>query len=226
MGNQFNLKRVDWMVRPAVVIASGPSLTAADCDLVRQAREADLVRVVSCSNAWKHTASWADQFFAADRRYWMHYLAPMLKAGVPRERMVTCCNQTEKAAQIKRVRAANRPSIGTYELHTGGNSGFMSMNLAFLYGARRIILLGLDCQEGPGGAKHFDGAHPKPLVQAMPFKEWIHRFALAAPDLKKHGCEVINCTRSTAITCFPKADLAATLPTRKEPPHGIPATNP
>lgn len=212
MADPFNHTRKDWLTRPAVVIASGPSLTAGDCELVRQARVADLVRVVSVSNAWKHTAKWADAIFAADQRYWKHYIAAMQAAGAPKERMVTCCNVTANARQIKRIRAANRPGLGTYELHTGGNSGFMGLNIAFLYGARHILLLGFDMQEGPKGEKHFDGAHPSPLVQAMPFKEWVRRFDAAAKDLAKHKAVVINCSRATALTCFERQPLATALP--------------
>ncbi len=222
MADPLVLTRKDWVARPAVVIASGPSLTAEDCELVRLARAADLVRVVSVSNAWKQTALWADQFFAADQRYWKAYAGKMMLAGVSKDRMVTCCNVSASIHHIARVRAANRPSIGTYQLHTGGNSGFMGLNLAFLYGSRRIILLGLDCQPGPKGERHFDGDHPSPLVQVMPFKEWVHRFERAAPDLKKHGATVINCTRSSALTCFATGKLEEELPQLKEEsPHGI-----
>jgi hypothetical protein len=217
MTRQFDHTRKDWPSRTSVVIASGPSLTAEDCEMVRQAREADLVRVVSVSNAWKHCAKWADAFFAADRRYWKHYLSPMLKAGVPRERLVTCCTQTYGLDKIALIRAANRPGLGTYQLHTGGNSGYMGVNLAYLYGARRIVLLGFDCCNGPDGAKHFDGSHPSPLVQAMPFGEWIKRFDKLALELKAHGAAVINCSRRTALTCFERAGLAESLPRAKEP---------
>jgi hypothetical protein len=212
MTRQFDHTRKDWPSRTAVVIASGPSLTAEDCELVRQARAADLVRVVSVSNAWKHCAKWADAFFAADRRYWKHYMPEMLRAGVPRECMVTCCTQTYGLDKIALIRASNRPGLGTYELHTGGNSGYMGVNLAYLYGARRILLLGLDCSAGPDGAKHFDGPHPSPLVQAMPFPEWVKRFDKLATDLKAKGATVINCSRRTALECFTRGELAAHLP--------------
>lgn len=217
MADQFDLTQKAWVARPAVVIASGPSLTAEDCELVRQARAADLVRVVSVSNAWKYTAAWADQFYAADRRYWKAYMAAMVKAGCTKDRMVTRCNVTAAAEKIRRIRAHNKTGIGTYELHTGGNSGFMGLNLAFVYGARRILLLGFDMQDGPKGQKHFDGAHPLPLVQAMPFKDWINKFTLAAPDLAKRGATVINCSRVSALTCFLKRDLASELPKIQEP---------
>jgi hypothetical protein len=219
MADQFNLKRKDWQARPAVIIASGPSLTAEDVAIVRASREADRIRVVSVSNAFKHCATWADAFFAADRRYWRHYLREMLAAGVPQKRMVTCCNVTAEADKIARVRAANRPGLGTYQLHTGGNSGWMGLNLAFLYGARRIYLLGFDMGAAPDGKRHFDGDHPKPLVQAMPFAEWIHRIDKAAPQLKAEGCKVVNCTRRSALKCFPMSTVEAEL-VIKEIEHG------
>lgn len=209
---QFDLTRPDWKTRPAVIIASGPSLTAADCEIVRQARVADRIRVVSVSNAFKHCATWADAFFAADRRYWKHYFPAMLKAGVPRDRMVACCTVTAKAENIRLVRALNRPGLGTHnQVTTGGNSGWMGLNLAFLFGAKRILLLGFDMGAGPAGEKHFDGDHPKPLVQAMPFAEWIKRIDRALPDIKKHGLEVVNCSRHTALHCFPKSTVQAEL---------------
>jgi hypothetical protein len=217
VAKQFDLSRKDWKARPAVIIASGPSLTAEDVAIVRASRQADRIRVVSVSNAWKHCADFADAFFAADRRYWKHYIGQMDKAGVPRSRMVTCCNVTAATEKIERVRAANRRGLGTYELTTGGNSGWMGLNLAFLYGARRIYLLGFDMQDSPKGEKHFDGPHPKPLVQAMPFHEWIKRIELALPDLKRHGVEVVNCTRRSALTCFPMSTVEAELAIEKEP---------
>lgn len=211
MKNPFDYTRKDWQIRPAVVIASGPSLTQDDVEIVRRSRRADRIRVVSVSNAWKHCADFADAFFAADRRYWKHYMPMMAAAGVPKDRMVTCCNVTAAAEGIKRVRAHNRPGLGVQELHTGGNSGYMGLNLAYLFGARRIYLLGLDCQPGPAGEKHFDGAHPKPLVQEMPFGEWVKRFDRLAIDLAKKGVSVVNCTRRTALRSFPMSSVESEL---------------
>jgi len=205
------LKRAGWAERPAVVIAPGPSLTADDVSLVMEARRADKVRVVSVSNAWKVTHAFADAFYAADRRYWKQYFGSMVAIGVPVDHMVTCCSQSASTHGIARVRCANRPGLGLKELHSGGNSGYMSINLAFLYGARKIILLGFDNQLGPQGAKHFDGDHPLPLVQAMPFSEWYHRYDAMAKDLITAGAEVVNCSRATSLTCFVRNNLESEL---------------
>ncbi len=204
--------RPDWAQCPAVVIAPGPSLTQSDVDVVREARAADRVRVVSVSNAWKFTAGWADAYFAADRRYWRAYLGAMLKAGVPRERIATCCNVSAKVDRLTFMRAENRPGLGTYQLATGGNSGWMGINLAFLYGSRRIYVLGLDMQRGPKGESHVDGDHVKTCNVTLNFGEWLHRIEkYAAPQLKQHGATVINCSRATALKCWPRSTIDAEL---------------
>lgn len=206
-----DITRKDWRARPAVVIAAGPSLTREDVEIVRASREADRIRVVSVSNAWKLCSPWADVYFAGDRRYWIEYMQPMLRAGVPKDRIATCCNVTAKLEQVRYHRAANRPGLGTHELHTGGNSGWMGLNLAFLYGARRIFLLGFDMQLGPADEKHFDGAHPRRCDVPLNFSEWLHRMRKAAPELEQRGCRVINCSRRTAIDCFPRSTVEAEL---------------
>lgn len=78
------------------------------------------------------------------------------------------------------------------------------MNLAYLLGAKTIILLGFDMF-----GSHYFGKHPASLDVASPFKAFIHSFELI--DCKKHDIEIINCTRSTALNCFPKMKLESVL---------------
>src|SRR5690606_31872717 len=71
--------------REAVCIASGPSLTADDCDLVRrwrsageaageaQAGEAAQERAVVVVNTTFRLAPWADALFAMDENWWKHH---------------------------------------------------------------------------------------------------------------------------------------------------------
>lgn len=211
MSRYPDVSRKDWKARPAVVVAAGPSLTAEDVEVVRASRQADRIRVISVSNAWKLCSPWADVYFAGDRRYWLEYLQRMLRAGVPRDRLATCCNVTAKIEQIAYYRAANRPGLGLTELHTGGNSGWMGLNLAYLLGARRIYLLGFDMMLGPEQEKHFDGAHTGRCDVPLNFAEWIHRIRKALPDLQAQGVSVINCSRRTALDCFPRSTVDAEL---------------
>lgn len=85
-----------------------------------------------------------------------------------------------------------------------GNSGAGAMMLAYYAGARRIIMLGYDCQH-TGGAKHWHGDHPPKLGNANRPEMWERGFAKVAHDLG--GVEIINASRVTALSCFPRMAL-------------------
>ena len=85
-----------------------------------------------------------------------------------------------------------------------GNSGAACIRLAAMAGARRIVLLGYDCQK-TGGKSHWHGDHPWPLGNAGRADRWRERFGRLAVDLT--NVEVINCSRHTALTCWPRAKL-------------------
>lgn len=98
-------------------------------------------------------------------------------------------------------------------LGTGGNSGFQAVNLAYLLGYTRIILLGYDMQL-TGGQTHWHGDHDfegatNPVKNT--FKGWIPAFNKVAQELKSVGVEVINASRKTALECFPRVSLEEAL---------------
>lgn len=91
---------------------------------------------------------------------------------------------------------------------TCGNSGAASMMLAYYAGARRIIMLGYDCQH-TGGAKHWHGDHPPKLGNANRPEMWAKGFAKVAHDLA--GVEIINASRVTALDMFQRMTLEEAL---------------
>lgn len=95
-------------------------------------------------------------------------------------------------------------SIRPGRIHAGGNTGHQLIGLAFMWGAARIILLGYDMQRGPKGESHHHGDHGNGLPNPEPanLREWAHRMIQAGADLRRHGVEVINATRRTALNCF------------------------
>ena len=88
-----------------------------------------------------------------------------------------------------------------------GSNGAGAINLAYHFGARRILLVGMDMKPGPNGEKHWHPDHPKPLVQGQQFEEWRKKMGVLAVDLKTEGVTVVNCTPGSALTCFPMGDL-------------------
>lgn len=92
-------------------------------------------------------------------------------------------------------------------IHYGSNSGFQAINLAMLWGASAIVLVGFDMTRG-----HFFGNHPAPLVNNKDYARFIPEFEAAAARLPA-GVRVLNATPGSALTCFPAVDLEDALQT-------------
>jgi hypothetical protein len=91
-------------------------------------------------------------------------------------------------------------------LHGGGNGGYQAINLAYLFGARKIVLAGFDMQR-TGGQAHWFGEHPKPLSRSHPYSTWIERYRQLAIDCAAAGLDVVNCTTQTALHAFRRGQL-------------------
>jgi hypothetical protein len=94
-------------------------------------------------------------------------------------------------------------------IHSGGNSGYAALGLSYWFGARQILLVGFDFQDGAGGESHWHGDHPYPLEQGRPYVGWLQRLPKLTEDLQEQGVSVINCTLATAIpeAMVPRGDL-------------------
>jgi hypothetical protein len=88
------------------------------------------------------------------------------------------------------------------------NSGAGAISAAVHADAKRVILLGYDCQK-TGGQSHWHGDHPKHLGNAGRIEAWHDAFAKLKNDFK--NVEILNATRQTALECFDKIDLEAAL---------------
>jgi len=88
-------------------------------------------------------------------------------------------------------------------IHHGKNSGYQAINVAYLLGCTRIILLGYDMKGGPEA--HFFGLHPEGLRRCPDYGKFVAAFRSIDPD--EYGIEIINCTPGSALDAFPKRPL-------------------
>lgn len=89
-----------------------------------------------------------------------------------------------------------------------GNSGAGCVALAVEMGAERVLMLGYDCQK-TGGKAHWHGDHPQGLGNAGSVNKWGDHFARLR---RRYASKtIINCSRETALTCFPRGDLESEL---------------
>ena len=180
-----------------IVIAPGPGLTQADCDTARA------FKVLAIGDAYRLID--ADYHYHSDRAWWDAHLPIPGRAT----RYAPCESDDDREwAQGRGLipyAAGPGSGLGLDRILYNHNSGGAGINLAFLLGARRIILLGFDMQNA-GGRSHFFGDHP-PGLRTTNAVVHIPYFDQLAADLKHQGVEVINCSRETALYQFKRATL-------------------
>lgn len=124
----------------------------------------------------------------------------------------------DEARRTCRAAAICAPHViaGTeYHPIKAGNSGAGAIKLAVELGAKEIILLGYDCQH-TGGKAHWHPDHPPGMGNAGTVAKWPAQFQEIADTLPPH-VKVINCTRQTALECWPRADLECALRGEAQP---------
>ncbi len=190
-----------WTGSTVAILVSGESLTQADCELVRQWRDrAPAQRRVITVNTTFRRAPLADIVYGCDAPWWREY---------GQECRDTCSGELwtqDRTAlslheRMRWVESIHLPGLSKRQgvIHQGMNGGYQAIGLAHLTEARRFMLLGFDMQGG-----HWHGSHPKPLTNPAPrmFALWLGLFPRLAQDLRAAGVDVVNCTRSTALTAF------------------------
>jgi hypothetical protein len=147
--------------------------------------------------------------YAADARWWdVHHDDALKFAGLK-----VCIMPTP----YKEILCLNNGGCEGFDdnpenLRTGHNSGYQAVHLAVHAGVNRILLCGMDMHGG-----HWHKEHKLPLrtnSEAF-FERCLQCFSKLAPELKRRGVEVVNCTPGSKLKCFPFADLADVLSSSK-----------
>lgn len=178
-----------------VCIASGPSLCAEDVDKVRASGHPTVV-----TNTTFRMAPWCSAVFGFDAAWWRMYHAEVVA--------------TTNAMRFSVSRGLGAMGVESYHGKTWfrpfGNSGAGAIGLAVAAGAKKIVLLGYDCQRTEGKT-HWHGDHPKGLGNGQSMRSWPFQFRQCAQYAKDKGVVVLNATRRTALECFDRVDLESAL---------------
>lgn len=195
-----------------VCLGCGPSLTAEDVEACR-----GNAPVVAVNDAYR-LAPWADVLYAADSDWWREYDGVPsftgLKYGI--------VNKTRKKdrwppdVQVLKFTGYDGIETDSSGLRAGKrggqNSGLQAIGVAVHLGASRILLLGYDLHVSDGRT-HFFGEHPDRIRKPSPspYALMVRSFDALVEPLKALGVEVVNCSRRSALACFPRASLADAL---------------
>lgn len=179
-------------MRQVAVIASGPSLTVEDCEVVRRSG----ISTVAVNSSWR-AAPWASVLYAGDSCWWENY---------GREAAITAEHWTASRQAAIRYGINYHRSVGL------SNSGARAIRFALERGADQVILLGFDCSVADG--THWHGDHPATgNPDAARCRQWMRDFLKIAAE---YPGRVVNCSRRTALDCFPRSTVGELLEPRTD----------
>lgn len=194
-----------WPCSTVAILATGPSLRAADAELCREVG----CRVLAIKDAIR-IAPLADAmyFSGADAGQWWQ-----------RNRAAIQSFQGLKFTLDRRARELATVIASTGELgleldpsgvRTGRNSGYQAINVAVHLGASRVILLGYD-MHAVHGRDHWFGAHP--YQTTAPYDAFLRCFESIVAPLQANRIDVVNATPDSSLTCFPIMTLTEAITT-------------
>lgn len=184
--------------KTVVCLGTGPSLTQEDVDRVRGKATA-----IAINDAFR-LAPWAEVLYACDSKWWYwHWLKGAREFAGLKFALDPPAKQYA-GVQVLRNTGEGGLELDPTALRNGRNSGYQAINLAVHLGAARIVLLGYDMR-----GDHFFGRHPD--ASRPPFNVCLKHYASLVDPLKRLGVEIVNCTRKTALECFPRRPLEEVL---------------
>lgn len=206
-----------------VIIAGGPSLTREDVAKVEKAE----VDIIGINNAYLLTDQ-LDIHYACDTKWWLWAYSKGNGAPPypPQEHTLKFSLDDSKRPKkrgpdpgypgVTQLKMGKRKGI-SHEWPVvcwGGNGGYQAINLAYLLGYKKIILLGYDMQE-TGKQAHWHKDHSfqgSTNPSSNTFRHWMKDFRELAEAIKNEtDIEVINATRKTALTYFKRVNLEEAL---------------
>lgn len=168
-------------------------------------------RFMAVNSTWQ-LIPWADVLYAGDYQWWARYGE---QAAAFRGRKFARELRASLEFGPTWIRGRDAPGLCTKPgwIHTGGNSGYAAINLAWSLGASRIVLLGFDMHRRDGA--HWHGEHVGMLsAPDRHFPLWRRAFEPLAHDLSVLGVRVVNATVGSDLRCFPSVDLFKELSAR------------
>ena len=185
------------------MVAPGPSLPLA-LEHIEHIRSP----IIVVQDAFKLVPR-ADVVYGCDNRWWNHNGDHVPKAI---ERWSTHDHETndKRAAAEKydlniiRGGSGNTFNLDGTKIHYGSNSGFQAINLAILFGAFDIALVGFDMRK-VGGKSHFFGEHPNGWGGGD-YNTFVRDFNVAARKMPD-TIRITNHTTGSALKCFPMQSL-------------------
>lgn len=190
----------EWEGQDAYVIGGGPSLHNFDWNLLRGKN------TIGCNDAYKLGEEICKVCIFGDTNFWRVYHEGLATFKNP----VVTSNQSFLSKDLPWLKVMDRKARGMSRTGLGWNTntGASGLNLALLYGAKRVFLLGFDMTMRDGKTNWHDEIVTKPNPKV--YDKFLRAFEYVARDasLLFPDREIFNLTDSSRLDVFPKVSLA------------------
>lgn len=193
-----------------MIAAPGPSLT----DEVAEAVQLSGWPTIAVQDAYR-LMPWADVVYGCNASWWrVHQDCGGFAGEKWASHGVKGHDSKLEAARnwgVRLVEGRHGEGFSTNPefIHYGSNSGFQAINLALLFGCKKIVLVGYDMRY-VGGKPHFFGSHRDGLFQCPDhqYRNDVKTYRRAkVPD----GVAITNATEGSALDCYPIMPLEKAL---------------
>lgn len=175
--------------RVVAVVGGGPSLKGYDFTPLTESGAA----IIVVNNSYKLLPN-ADILHFADAAWWQWNGKDVL-ANWPN--LISTATSDTGSVNDKRIKRLwrNRNEFSTEEgvVH-GWDSGTQAVNLAYLLGARKIVLFGIDMQPGTNGETQWHKEHKRPTNTSNYAKRFAPSLAESVRRLSALGVPVVRAT--------------------------------
>jgi hypothetical protein len=212
LGVRFKVEPI-YSGRTVIIVAGGPSLSLEQTRLIARARHTpeSRFRVIAINDAI-YPCFWADWLHACDLGWWTSHIQHVhMFPGIK-----TTLGDDVPAPWVTGYLKDTGPQgfdPDPTTCRTGGNSAYQAMHIAIHTGADRIILAGVDMQNGSGNKRHWFGDHEGEMGRHdVNFRQtMIPHFDTLKPALEGRHIDVINANPGSALHAFRIMDLQTAL---------------
>ena len=202
-----------WNGSTCVIIGGGPSFTNEQADLIKESG----LRVIGCNDAYK-LGDWIDICYFGDQgwydKHWKDEVHPKTDPPFPglkkfKNLIITCCYQAKVDERVLKIEQSPKGFKKPHLIGWYFNTGASAINLAYMLGVKKVILVGFDFHQDEDGNNNWHENICHPHQNDGIYRKWNKWFTLLVADIKrsKSGMRVFNASPGTQLEHFPTVDL-------------------
>jgi len=185
----------------AILAAPGPSLTESVVEQLRAVKHRYVI--IGIGDVYK-VIDFMDEHYACDARWWnvhgekINELRPGLSSW--------CYDEDGRKYGAKKVDGVGKNGFSTdpKRIHFGSNSGYQALNLAYLFGCTKMILVGYNMMKVQNKSHFFDYPREEGLQLNSPYPSFAGKFTSIQPEIRS---SIVNCTHPTGLKAFRQSTL-------------------